>query len=358
MHEHEESFEIGETPMNTQEISPLHYGNENSPISYGKQLASGELNLEVVKSAVEIIQSNECMVSIHEHDDGCIDGRCTGTVSYFKNGEEVTVVADNSNHERYKVAGGGYVTGAAMTLALGSESRQTTLDTQIAYTAALLNEKGIVSGMHTADVHGNATGTGCGANDQLPTILRNGSVYAEQISANLKALLAVADIPFNPQVFNRDVLESWNEAIEANGFAESSTGVSRLSEMKKAIQTAQAESGTDTPVAVSKHLLADHKEDFIILNYVEGKTFSQNVFMKKLAATQDVDPTSDEAKAIAQAFVVDVPRIVELARAVSTDAAGAVNDTQFEKALYAGVAYQLATAATLTDGSLRMFIVS
>lgn len=356
MHDNETTYEIGEKPMNTIEISPLHYGNEASAISYDKQLQSGELSSEAVKVAVETIHSNECMVPIHEADDGCIDGRCAATVSYFKDGQEITAPADNSNHERYKVAGGGYITGTGMVLALGEAYRQDTLDTQVAYTAALLNEKGIISGMHTADVHGNSTGTGCGANDQLPTILRNGSVFAEQISANIEALIGVAGMTYKPEVFS-SVLAHWDEALEIEGFSDKSTGASRLSEMKKAIQLAQDQSGNEKPVAVSKHLAGNHKEDFIVLNFVEGKTFSQDAFKKKLASAFAIDPSSEEAEEIAQSFVVDVPRIVAMSRALSTNEAGETDNTRFETLLYAGVAYQLATAATLTDGSLRTFVV-
>lgn len=350
------TYEIGEKPMHTIEISPLRYGNEASSISYDKQLQSGELTTEAVKVALEAIHSKECMVAIHETDDGCIDGRCSATVSYFKDGQEITAPADNSNHERYKVAGGGYITGTGMVLALGSEYRQDTLDTQVAYTTALLNEKGITCGMHTADVHGSLTGTGCGANDQLPTILRNGGVYADQIGANIEALVGIAGMPYKPEIFGR-VLANWNETLETEGFSEESTGASRLIEMKKAVQLAQNQSNSEKPVAVSKHLAGDHKEDFIILNFVEGKTFSQDAFKKRLAAAFAIDPLSKEAEGIAQTFVVDVPRIVAMSSALSTDETGETDNTRFETLLYAGVAYQLATAATLTDGSLRTFVV-
>lgn len=350
------TYEIGETPMHTIEISPLRYGNEASAISYDKQLESGELTPEAVKVAVEIITSNECMVPIDETDDGCIDGRCAGTVSYFKNGQEFTNPAENSNHERYKVAGGGYVTGTGMVLALGDPYRQDTLDRQIAYTSALLSEKGIACGMHTADVHGNLTGTGCGANDQLPTILSNGSSYAKEIGANIEALVGIAGMTYKPEVLE-GVFENWKNALTKDGFVEGSTGASRLSEMKKAVQIAQEQTEDDKPVAVSKHLLGNHKEDFIVLNFAEGKTFSQDAFKKKLAGAFGIDPSSTEAEEVAQAFVVDVPRLVAMSRALSANESGEIDSGRFETVLYAGIAYQLATAATLTDGSLRTFVV-
>lgn len=50
-----------------------------------------------------------------------------------------------------------------------------------------------------------------------------------------------------------------------------------------------------------------------------------------------------------QAFVVDAWRVVELAQL-----AGLSDETR-EAATYAAVLYQLATAATLTDGSQKIF---
>ncbi len=347
MTEQEVSLEIGEKPMNVQEIDPLGYGDETSPISYEKQLRDGELTPEIVTKALELFESKECMVDVHEHDDGCIDGRCAVAVSFFKDGEELTNEADNSNHERLKVAGGGYITGTAITLGLGAEYRQSTIDQQIATTGDLLRDKDIFCGVHTAPVHGNPEGTGCGANDRMPTILQNGLNYSGDIALNLEALTAVAGLQFKPEVF-AEVLNNWAEAIGADGFSEGSNGASRLGEIKGVIKRAQEKTEINRPVAVSKHLDGDHKEDFIILNFVEGKTFSQGAFANKLAeAFPDV-----ASENLAQAFAVDVPRIVELAKALSPD------DESFEKALYAGVAYQLATAATLTDGTLRTFIVA
>ncbi len=60
-------------------------------------------------------------------------------------------------------------------------------------------------------------------------------------------------------------------------------------------------------------------------------------------------------KDLPQVFAVDVPRIVQLARAMAEGR----DDPQhaFEVALFAGLAFQFATASYLTDGSLRTFVV-
>ena len=54
-------------------------------------------------------------------------------------------------------------------------------------------------------------------------------------------------------------------------------------------------------------------------------------------------------------FVVDLPRIVALAHAMADDRE---DPAAFQLALEAGLAFQVATAATLTDGTLRTFVVS
>jgi hypothetical protein len=80
------------------------------------------------------------------------------------------------------------------------------------------------------------------------------------------------------------------------------------------------------------------------VNYIDGTTFSQGALAETL---REAFPDKDD-KNLAQAFVVDVWRVLKLAQA-------SVVEDEFETALYAGVAYQVATAATLTDGSLKMF---
>jgi hypothetical protein len=71
----------------------------------------------------------------------------------------------------------------------------------------------------------------------------------------------------------------------------------------------------------------------------------------KFAHTLSEEFPERASENLAQAFVVDAWRIVELAEA-------SVEKDEVEEAIYAGVMYQVATAATLTDGSLRTFIYS
>lgn len=105
------------------EVEALGYGNPDSPISYEKQIKSGELPAEVAIYAAELISSGECMVDVTETDDGCIDGRPAVKLSSVTSDAEVHESAyDGEGHNRYKVAGGGYMTGLAMRHALGQHA--------------------------------------------------------------------------------------------------------------------------------------------------------------------------------------------------------------------------------------------
>ena len=346
------------------EIPSLGYGNPDSKISYTKQIESGELTEAVAARAVELISSGEMMKPIENQDDGCIDGRPTTELLYInEKGEFYTKqVSSNEGHERSKVAGGGYMTSLAMQRAL--EKPSVTLDQDLANVANSLTSKEIYCGAHSGE-HGHDDATDCGANDKFQPIIENSIVFREPIAEHVKALLGVAGVEFDQTVMD-DVFAGWSETLDRNEYFEGSTGKSRFGVIEQSIREAQERTGSyDKPIAVSKHLAGDHKEDFIIINFVEGKTFSQVAFAKQLSE----DFPNIPAQKRAQAFVVDVPRIVALAGAIAAAPEKGTQDTYTDrseqdiaqrttKALYAGVAYQLATAATLTDGSLRNFIVA
>lgn len=159
----------------------------------------------------------------------------------------------------------------------------------------------------------------------------------------MKALIETAGLEFNTETFE-GVLANWEATLADDAYFEGSTGASRLQRILATQAAASEIEGGRKPVAVTKHLDGDHNEDYIIVNYVKGKTFSQGILAEKLRA----EFTDKEDKNLAQAFVVDAWRVVELAQA-------AAEEEDFEAALYAGVMYQVATAATLTDGSLPIF---
>ncbi len=324
-------------PTVVTEVLPMGYGNAESSISRTKQLESGELPVEVDASAQEFIVSKEGFRAVDDIDDGCIDGRETVEL-YTVNGE--TQPADSSNHERAKVAGGGYITGQAIRLGVGA--RGASIDADLLNLGTDLAEQGVYCGAHSG-AHKHGEGTDCGANDKLPLILHNAIAYREQISGTTKALIEQAGLEYKQEVLDQ-VLANWEDTLSDETYFEGSTGASRLSAILST-QAVLGESEGRKPVAVTKHLAGDHNEDYIIINYVAGTTFSQNAMHSALKEKFSELPDEN----LAQAFVVDAWRVVELANA-------AVETEDTEAAIYAGVAYQLATAATLTDGSLKIFV--
>jgi hypothetical protein len=319
------------------EIAPIGYGNPESAISYDKQIASGELSQEVDTFAGELMLSGELLVPVANTDDGCIDGR--PTESLLLNGIEKG--ADNHNHERAKVAGGGYITATAMRLGVGLKGE--TIDADILETGAVLTSKEMYCGAHTG-AHKHGDGTDCGANDRMLEIINNASKFEQQVEGTTKALLGVAGLEFKPELFDQ-VLENWQTVAEDSGYFDGSTGVSRLEAAQAVVQTAEEQKQSAQPLGVVKHLAGSHKEDYLVVNYVEGQTVSQVALKDALAEKFPETPFEN----LAQSFVVDAWRIVELAQA-------SVEADDVEAAIYAGVMYQVATAATLTDGTLRTFI--
>ena len=340
--------EMDDTMYQVIQIEATGYGNPDSPISFEKQLDSHELLPEVADRAAELIKSGECMTDIKENDDGCIDGRPSASITVFDSANGDFVEHDgysSADHERAKVAGGGYMTGLAMLHALGAHDHTSSDD--IKNLGSTLAAKGIVCGAHQ-DTHAQGGASGCGANDKYQMILQNASKFKKEISENVSDLLNVAGVPFDSDAFERTV-DTWAQLASNDAYFEGESGNSRFEAIKTNIARAEQskENQTLSPIAVSKRLDGDHKEDFVVINYVEGKTFSQKVFEQKLSSEYGAGGNS-----LAQAFVVDVPRIVTLAQALSQG-----NEDNFNVALHAGVAYQLATAATLTDGTLPIFLI-
>lgn len=339
------------------ELPPMGYGNPDSAISYKKKIENGELRGDIDNAAQEHIANGECMVEVHEHDDGCIDGRCSQKVYWTS--EELEVLRNDNiplfvneegelyssdNHERAKVAGGGYITSLA--IRLGVDRRGESIDTDLTVLGADLAEKGIHCGAHTG-AHMKGEGTDCGANDRMREILQNAVVHKEQLEESARVLLGIAGLTFNEEIFN-SVINNWSDAAGDDSYFGESTGKSRL---QAVLATQEAVNKTDgdaeKPAAVTKHLKGDHNEAYIVVNYVEGKTFGQNTLLQRLR--DDFPGVPDEQ--LPQAFVADAWRIVELAQ-------NAVEENETEAGIYAGVIYQIATAATLTDGSLRISAVT
>ncbi|HXH04853.1 MAG TPA: hypothetical protein VNI82_00290 [Candidatus Nitrosotenuis sp.] len=328
------------------EIPALGYGNVESKISREKQLESGELTLETERAASEIILSGECNVPVNDTDDGCIDGRTAVSVEYVDTMGALreALVAIEDKHERAKIAGGGYMTSLAMQLALHPPAEG--IDNVLSGVVVALAEKGIYCGLHSGD-HRSESTTDCGANDKFETILASGVRFSQEISSTTNALLDIVAVTFDETLQDK-INDNWSMTADASHVFASSTGESRARTIFDTLGKIQNATNADRPLGVSKHLEKDHKEDFVIINYRRGETFSQATLRNLL---RQRFPELEEHK-LPQAFVVDVWRIVELADAQSN------NDDERQLMIQAGISYQLATSATLTDGSQRVFIVT
>ena len=347
----------GEREMTTYEvveISPLGYGDADAKISLKKKQENGDLYQPAIERGAEVIRNGESMASITDIDDGCIDGRKALMLlfpSLNVDGDFKEIdITDPYEHKRAKVAGGGYMTSLVMKLAL--DPHITNIDEDLEGVAEHLTHLGIYCGTHTA-THAGEGAVGCGANDGVATILTQQDKLKEDINKSIKDVLPLCRAGVE---YSKEIETMTNAGVERtlghDGYFNSSNGQSRFDVIMNSIAKTQQKVGGDKPVSVSRHLDGEHNEAFIVINTVEDKTFSQAAFMNKL---KKEFPDVPEDK-LPQAFVVDLPRVVLLARAM---AKGRPNKEEaFQIALYAGLGFQFAAAATLTDGSLRNFVVS
>lgn len=337
-----------QTSVNVKELPRLGYGNPDAAIKYERVNDNKEQLDQMIGYAVETINSGGCMVEPTKEDDGCIDGRTTVEVTYIDvEGIQRTVSVEvNDGHERQKVAGGGYLTGLAMEIALRPPKEG--IESVLRNVVETLGQNDIFCGLHTG-THGKPEygQTDCGANDKFQQILETGLRYRSDIAKTTQALVMSAGANYYPDAQHASEL-GWEAALADESFFRHSNGETRNQMIVGALKQSQVVAEAKEPLAVSKKLIGDHNERIILANFQEGKTFSQQMLRETLK--KQFPDVSDED--LPQVFVVDVPRIVELAQGLATDS------VEYQVALQAGIAYQLATASTLTDGSLRVFAVS
>jgi len=326
------------------EKGTLGYG-KSEKISYEKQKSKELFELMSAK-AMEIIKSGIAMKKITEKDDGCFDGRPTkGLVIRAQEGKKEIRPIDKPNHERPMVAGAGYTTTVPIRIATGE--RGETVEGDYQETAAVLADEGVVCGAHTAEAHEDGD-CGCGALTKQKEIMRNATqTYKQEIKGGVAALMAEAGAEFNETVYEVS-LDRWDEALDDEVYFSGSTGTSR-SETILASQDAINETiGEGELLGVTKELAGSHNEWFLTVNFKEDYTFSQETFR---ALMMHHFPGVDIAE-LPQVFPLDAHRLVTLAKAAT-----AKQPENFTQGLQAGIAYQLGTAAELTDGSLPVFII-
>jgi len=330
------------------EIMPngFGYGDSDSSISYEKQ-KNKEFFEALDARSREIIANGEALVDITALDDGCVDGRQTvGIVVRTEDGQEVLPI-HVPNKERPKLAGGGYITAFTMRIGVGYIGADA--NTDLKDTGLALASKKIVAGAHIASSHNHIPGdvsTGCKANDEVDIAMDNASdasKFEAEIIETTDSLLKAASVELEDGNLER-ITNNWRKALNNEEYFKNSTGKSRLDVIFATQEAVNEASDSEDQIAVTKELIGEHNEWYFVINLIPGKTFSQAKMLKLLQADfPDLDPND-----LPQAFVVDVPRIVELA-------GGAVDDEELSSAIAAGVMYQVSIASEITDGTLPVY---
>ena len=192
-----------------------------------------------------------------KEDCGCIDGRRAEEVHFIdENGNEAINEIDClSAHERYKVAGGGYITSLAMLAGIGALGAH--IDEDTSRIVDDLREHGIFCGAHNGH-HGHGEKSDCGANDNIRLILENGVIHKESIKNSITGLLGIIGFDVDDKMIDK-IFEDWNSVAENDEYFNGSCGNSRFEKIKTSINNINRDyDETENHVAVSKKLAGDH----------------------------------------------------------------------------------------------------
>lgn len=289
-------------------------------ISVAKRLNDPEdpLTSEIMNDVHAVITGAEVLVPIESDDDGCPDGRRAGRLMKGLKSMEHT-------YSRAKAFGGGLTQSVATQVGLGRA--KTGLKKLFKSEAQELDEAGVDYGAHT-HTHASGDKCGCGAIDEAPVIVGNTSEYKDEIKDTLTALSGL---------------------LNHNGVDASSKNIDEIltnyEEYKQKYQNddykgKEVMEGVLEKEKVVAELEDDHLEVAIIINTVDGMTFKQELVR---SVTNDV----------AQVFPIDLPRKINIAAKRYKDESEEVKS----KAVLSMLAYALSTAATLTDGTLPVYII-
>lgn len=318
-------------------------GNPEATISVEKQNDTQMIEKKLASMAI-VLAERECFVEVTEEDCGCIDGRCSHVVIYLDDEGVLTEhekdAAALTRHNRAKVAGGGYLTSTAMDVAIYGHS--TDIETNMRHASQLLTKAGVVCGAHIGD-HENSVKTDCGANDKMLPIYARACDNKDALKHNMKTAFDALGYSYD-EALCETVFDQWQSALNDTDYVASDNPRRRMEIIRDdIIPEAQAVLGKEGhPAGVVYKLKGDHNELFIIFNNHKGVTLSQRILARELANELDVEAT--EAP---KAFCVDVWRVGELAEAFADNTS---------LALHAGMLYQMATGAELTDGSLPVVL--
>lgn len=329
-------------------------GDEKSSIS-AKRLERMPEMRPLLQDLKEIVKSGECIVTCNHNDDGCIDGRCADLLAYPQDGEFATKeVPDNKGNERAKVAGGGLITGLAMYKALGEGL--VSPESDITFIADSFAHKGIYCGAHTG-AHGSpdAKKSDCGANDRFGEIIHTVIQNKNAVAGVTRRFMDYLGVTYNQEHMDNNIAD-WDCIVKLRDNFINSDGLMRLDAIREGVLIAQDTVTDDTKASVIKNLAGSHNEYELEVICDEGMTFSQTQLRDALLARHpEVDPDD-----LPQVFVLDLWRVRQLAEAIAAipdrdsgriRSSDEINE-RFSRALHAGIAYQIGTYVTLTDGSL------
>lgn len=306
-------------------IAPEGLGFGEGAISY-KDRAEQDVPVEELKKVEAIItEPAKILVDIDQEDgdyiddDGCGDGRgateSDGAKVYIKQGDNFYKKSLN----RAKVFGGAPAMAAAAMIALDAHKPEEVTEL---FVAAMdeLDEHDIDYGAHT-DEHAGEANSGCGAIDNAPLIIDNVAKFQEQIKATIKKIIPDVDLMTLDEVI--DAFVSYAENKQSDGYR----GQAVMDEI-------------DAREKVIKRLVKDHNEMYVILNEVEHQTVNQFT-------------VRDASHEVVQTFAVDLWRLADINARLYVDEVES-QDVAFTSQLV----YTLATAATLTDGTLPVYKIS
>lgn len=181
--------------------------------------------------------------------------------------------------------------------------------------------------------------------------LERGLVLKDPINDTISSIYNIANIKYDSVIVNK-ADEGLKITLGHETYFNNSNGLSRFEVIMQKISEVHSEQKIDDmrPLSVCKNLAGKHQELFIYVNLAEGFTFSQAEFTRKI---KQKHPSLIDDQ-IPGAFVIDVPRISQLAKAM---AKGRDDDEEaYQIAFHAGLSFQLAIAAELTDGTLENYL--
>jgi hypothetical protein len=315
------------------EIAPDGLGFGEGSIS-GRSENNG-INTEILEYASTEILRPDNYKTVEAYDSGCGDGRPVYSVwaklKHKFGGSQHRLEADQSKL-RPKLFGGDFATLYSI-LALASDMGvdAQTFKQMDNYVVSIMNNMGWVLGIHNDD-HGDGENdlTGCGAIDNRPKILENAIKFSDEISAVAQSQFGISagdinltNIMFESRINNSDYFKGYS-------------GSARQEHLEENVEN-----------VVRKVLTGDHQEAFVVINTRKGSTFDQETFRKNMRGN-----FVDEK--LPQVFVVDIWQAETMIDKLAEK--GYIREDRKSSAMAAVVVYTLATAATLTDGSLPVFL--